>query len=220
MEAPHQTQRKPARPYGSCGHRRRRLPPLGLGAAALLAAPVSAHAHLVSTGMGPFYDGILHLLLSPAEVMGLVGWVLLAGMQGPSVGRQMMFILPLAWIAGGIGALGIGTSMPVILVAGLGALISGLLVAWDHRLPAQLPVFLAATTSLILGLCSLGTDPAESVAPVGMLGIGAVIFVMVAFGAAAVLGIARDRPRARLVIRVAGSWVAAVGLLMVGWAFR
>jgi hypothetical protein len=28
------------------------------------------------------------------------------------------------------------------------------------------------------------------------------------------------RRRARLAVRVAGSWIAAVGLLMLGWALR
>ena len=34
-----------------------------------LAFAVPAHAHLVNTGLGPFYDGISHLLLSPEDLI-------------------------------------------------------------------------------------------------------------------------------------------------------
>ena len=36
-----------------------------LAAAALLTWPAAADAHLVTTGLGPFYDGVTHLFLSP-----------------------------------------------------------------------------------------------------------------------------------------------------------
>ena len=42
----------------------------GALAAGLLAGPGAAQAHLVNSGLGPFYDGALHLLLSPADMLG------------------------------------------------------------------------------------------------------------------------------------------------------
>ena len=50
---------------------------VGIGAA-LVTMPALGHAHLVNSGLGPFYDGALHLLLSPADVLGLVAATLLA----------------------------------------------------------------------------------------------------------------------------------------------
>jgi hypothetical protein len=52
----------------------------------------------------------------------------------------------------------------------------------------------------------------------GLVGIGAVAFVVVALVSAFVVSL---RPVwARIAIRVAGSWVAAIGLLMLGWSLR
>jgi hydrogenase/urease accessory protein HupE len=51
-----------------------------------------------------------------------------------------------------------------------------------------------------------------------LLGIVTAIFVIVALVAAAVVSM--RSPWARLAFRVAGSWVAAIGLLMLGWQLR
>jgi hypothetical protein len=44
------------------------------------------------------------------------------------------------------------------------------------------------------------------------------LFVLVALVSAFVVSL--KPPWTRIVVRVAGSWVAAMGLLMVGWFFR
>jgi hypothetical protein len=44
------------------------------------------------------------------------------------------------------------------------------------------------------------------------------LFVLVAIVSAFVVSL--KPPWARIVVRVAGSWVAAMGLLMIGWFFR
>jgi urease accessory protein len=38
---------------------------LGLVAVAVLVAALPAHAHLMNTGFGPFYDGATHLFFTP-----------------------------------------------------------------------------------------------------------------------------------------------------------
>jgi hypothetical protein len=52
----------------------------------------------------------------------------------------------------------------------------------------------------------------------GLLGIMAALFVLVALVAACV--VALQRPRTRIVVRVARSWIAALGLLLLGWALH
>ena len=51
-----------------------------------------------------------------------------------------------------------------------------------------------------------------------LLGLLAALFVLVALVAACVVSL--HQPWARMVVRVAGSWLAAIGLLMLGWALR
>ena len=52
----------------------------------------------------------------------------------------------------------------------------------------------------------------------GLLGIMAALFVFVTLVTAFV--VALQRPWTRVVVRVAGSWIAAIGLLMLGWSRR
>jgi hypothetical protein len=52
----------------------------------------------------------------------------------------------------------------------------------------------------------------------GLLGIMAALFVFVMLVTAFV--VALQRPWTRVVVRVAGSWIAAIGLLMLGWSLR
>lgn len=72
------------------------------GSAVLLLLPAPAHAHLVTTGLGPLYDGISHVLLSPDDLLPVLAMALLAGMNGPAAGRGALFLLPLAWALGGL----------------------------------------------------------------------------------------------------------------------
>jgi hypothetical protein len=52
----------------------------------------------------------------------------------------------------------------------------------------------------------------------GLAGIVATLFVVVALASALV--VALRAPWTRIAVRVAGSWVAAIGLLLLGWSFR
>jgi hypothetical protein len=56
------------------------------------------------------------------------------------------------------------------------------------------------------------------VGALGLVGIAATVFVLVALAAALV--VALRAPWVRIAVRVAGSWVAATGLLMLGWSLR
>jgi urease accessory protein len=61
-----------------------------------------AEAHLNSTGMGPIYDGMMHFLRSPEDIIPVVALALLAGLRGASYGRRALFVLPVAWFVGGM----------------------------------------------------------------------------------------------------------------------
>ena len=52
----------------------------------------------------------------------------------------------------------------------------------------------------------------------GLLGIVTSVFVLVALAAAFVSKL--ERPAARIAVRVAGSWVVAIGLFFLGWSLR
>ena len=52
----------------------------------------------------------------------------------------------------------------------------------------------------------------------GALGVACTIFVLASLISGAVVSL--RKPWARIVVRVAGSWIAAIGLLMLGWSVR
>src|SRR5439155_5811205 len=67
-----------------------------------LSAARAAHAHLVSTGFGPFYDGAAHFFVSIEQLLPVLALALLAGLRGPRAGRYAIALLPSAWLVSGL----------------------------------------------------------------------------------------------------------------------
>ena len=187
-----------------------------IAALGLLFCPSDAAAHLVTTGMGPVYDGIGHLLLTPEDLVPAVAMALYAGLRGRAPGRRALFFFPLAWLIGGFIGLAADT-MPVFPVSAFSFLLVGLLIAADLRLPDNAFTVLAVAVGIMHGFFN-GIALKAGPAGLGLLGIMSALFVLVALVSAFVVSL--KPPWARIVVRVAGSWVAAMGLLMIGWFFR
>ena len=51
-----------------------------------------ANAHLVTTGMGPVYDGIGHFLLTPEDFVPVLSLALYAGLRGADCGRRALYV--------------------------------------------------------------------------------------------------------------------------------
>ena len=180
-----------------------------------VAAP--AHAHLVETGFGAFYDGIVHLAVTPQDLLVVVALALLAGQRGARAARYALFALPVAWLLGGL----IGARWPsaavVPLLTTLSFALAGALVALDAKLRDVGVAALAIVAGLLHGLVNGATLPAD----VGRLALGGAIcaiFFLTAILSAEVTALPGGWPR--IVVRVAGSWIAATGLLMLGWLAR
>lgn len=185
-------------------------------AAMMLAQP--AEAHLNSTGLGPIYDGMAHFLMSAEDLVPVLALALLAGLRGPAFGRRALVTLPVAWLAGSaLGALTSATTTTPVLSASWFVLVGGL-VAANLRLSLALVTTLAALLGVQHGYVN-GSGMGVSVAAVlALLGLVSAIFTVVALTAAFVVRLRAEW--ARIGIRVAGSWIAATGLLLFGWAAR
>ena len=181
-----------------------------------LLRPSDAAAHLVTTGMGPVYDGIGHLLLTPEDLVPVLALALFAGLRGATQGRRAMFLLPVAWLAGGLLGLRV-TAAPVFPVPALSFLILGALLAADVQLPANGVAAVAVVLGLVHGVLN-GAALRQGAGGFGLLGIMAALFVLLALASAFVVSL--ERPWTRIAVRVAGSWITASGLLLLGWAFR
>jgi urease accessory protein len=184
----------------------------------LAGLPSMAQAHLMTTGLGPFYDGLIHLFVTPEDLLPVIALALFAGLRGPGYGRAVLFTLPLAYLAGNLAsAMAITTAVfPVVGAALILAL--GALVAAD----LSLPLACLAGVAIFLGLFSGGVNGSEMarVQGLGLGGFGAAAAVFVVVAIIAGNTTALKAHWARIAVRVAGSWIAASGLLMLGWALR
>ena len=185
---------------------------------AVTACPALAEAHLNSTGMGPVYDGVMHVVTSPEDVVPVFALALLAGLRGADYGRRAMFVLPVVWLLGGLlGTMGSATSGSAVLSA-IWVLLLGGLLATDAKLSLGATTALAVLLGLSRGYLN-GTGMGQlGVAVPAFLGLASAVFVLVALAAAVVVPLRAQW--ARIAVRVAGSWIAASGLLMLGWAVR
>ncbi len=188
---------------------------IGASLGVLLLAPATAEAHLVTTGLGPFYDGIGHLLASPDDLVPVLAMALLAGLGGTTAGRRALFVLPVAWSVGGLG----GTWLHGPLLRGTPAAVSflvlGILIAAGRPVSPALVAVLAAALGLVHGYLNGAAIAAAGREVLGLVGIATCVFVLVALGAALVVSL--RKPWMRIAVRVAGSWIAATGLLILGW---
>jgi len=182
----------------------------------LLLVAETADAHLVNSGMGPFYDGVLHLLLSPGDWLGLVALSLLAGLRGARAGRLTVVTLPLAWLAGGIIGLNLPFSLELPWLSAASFMILGMLVALDtQRLPPAGVAGLAVLYGALHGMLNGSALTATGAGMSSLWGVVTIVLVTVLLVAALVASLRSSA--ARIVVRVAGSWVAAIGILTLGW---
>ena len=187
-------------------------------AGALLLWSGAAHAHLMTTGLGPVYDGISHLFLTFDDLLPVVAMALLAGLNGPATGRRALFILPAAWLAGGAAGHLTGIAPFPAGVTSLSLLALGILTAADLKLVPAAVTALAVTLGMVHGWLNGAAIALAGREATGLFGIAGAVFLLVALVSALVVSL--RRPGARIAVRVAGSWIAAIGLLLLGWTLR
>jgi hydrogenase/urease accessory protein HupE len=122
--------------------------------------------------------------------------------------------LPAAWLLGGL--VGLGLPLPNLTWLGVAScLVLGLLVAADVKLPPIAVASLATAYGGLHGLLNGAALASIGAGPATLLGIALTVLVLVLLTTAAIAPL--RALWARIAVRVAGSWVAAVGMLMLGW---
>ncbi len=181
-------------------------------------------AHLVPTGLGPWGDGMARLVLQPLDLLLLVALVMLAVQNGRSWSDRLALVLPLSWLVGGLGGLLVGRELPLAhpcaaLVTAVGVLVTlGPALRLSERLGEGFLRGGTAALALLFGLVAGSSLAGHGGALQALLGEA----VAIAVGTALLL-MALDPPHPRwlaLGLRVVGSWIAASGLLMLGWLSR
>ena len=184
----------------------------------LIVAP-SVQAHLMNTGFGPFYDGLTRLFVTPEDLLPVIALALLAGLRGPRFGRAVLFALPAAWLVGSAAGLLLAPQVTLPVAETIVTIALGALLAASCPLPIAAVVGLAILLGLLHGSLNGSELPkTTSYGQISAAGVAVALFVVVSLlaGQAASVRV----PWTRVAVRVAGSWIVAIGLLMLGWAMR
>jgi hydrogenase/urease accessory protein HupE len=187
--------------------------------AVLAAVPLAAHAHAESGWMHGLGDGVVTFLGSVQYLLPVIAAALLAGRQAPRSISDAMLAFGLSVLLGmGWGPL--ATDARLVEVAGRGWLVVlGLLLLLDSRQPRVLGALIAAVTGVLAGLelvlPVVGRTALSAAEIVGFLGASVLLL--------AAAGSLSQRCRQgwrRIVIRVVGSWIAAIALMAVAFLLR
>lgn len=165
-----------------------------------------------------------HLFISPEQLLTLLAMALLAGLRGSRQGRALLLALILIWpVAGFLGMwLQPDRLRPMVqspYFVGATLMVLGGLAALDSRLPRGAMTIIV---SAVATLSALGGGLAIDAAGLGYGGLAgtlAAVLIVATLTLALVIRGA-DARIGRLVARVAGSWLAAIGILWAGWALR
>lgn len=188
---------------------------------ALALASTRAEAHSTFSPSGPFVGGVKHFFISLDDGLLALALGIVAGLAEAKSATRMILILPGSWLlAGGIGVLvrfPIPASEPI---SALTLLIVGLWAAINPRLPAVAGLLLCGCLGGLHGYfngSALEFDSRRD-AFSQLLGI-CVACGLVTFYPSALLELSKQT-WPRIVARVLGSWIAATGLLLLGWSLR
>jgi len=180
--------------------------------------PTAASAHLVSSGVGPFYDGVAHLFVSPDDLMLVLAMSLFAGLCGRDAARAAVLALPAAWlvglVAGRSGVAGLEVQW-LTSVTGLGA---GLVLAIRPRVVATVVAGVAAVAGLLHGWLNGASMAASQTSWTAGVGIALAVACVAVVAAAVATALKPGWPQ--ITVRVVGSWIAAIALLSLAWQLR
>lgn len=182
--------------------------------------PVStAHAHLTVEGVGELANGALHPLMTPAHALVIFSLGLLLGQQVPlDFKTPMRIFAPVSAAALLFTLSGRVTEVyqPVLIVI---ALTAAILVALEIKIPSWAGVALCAAAAVGIGLDS-AVDTGSTVGVLKTLAGTWLSLNAAVFYLAVCASNAEDRKWARVGIRVLGSWIIAIALMVLAFSLR
>lgn len=197
-----------------------RLAP-ALVAAIFLATAGPLYAHAVFSTKGPFFGGLKHFGLSIEDVLAAIAVGIIAAQHAVGVTGKSILALAAGWY--GCGAIGLNygpSSSGADWIPAITVLVLGVLGAIGGQYRTAVPVGIAAATGSVHGLLNGMAMQPEN------LGFGLVQLLGIVTAASFVA----TYPSAlldlfkyawvRIAARVLSSWIAATGLLLLGWVLR
>jgi hydrogenase/urease accessory protein HupE len=115
-------------------------------------------------------------------------------------------------------ALNVASAHDSMLGSAFWLLLLGGLVITDARLSICAMTVLTAIVGVVHGYINAAGMGASMQTAIALAGLAAAVFVVTVLAAAFVAQLRAQW--ARIAVRVAGSWIAASGLLLLGWSIR
>jgi len=173
----------------------------------------AAFAHPMK-GVGDFYAGMLHPVTTIETVLPLLALSLLAGQQPRETAIKILAAFPAALCLGTLLILGRSVPASVTAIDLVITVILGLLVALARPLPNWLPVAISVLLGLAVGWAN-AAEITPQISPVRFVaGLSVVGLLLTAYGIGLVRSLKFDW--SQIAVRVVGSWLAAVGILVTG----
>jgi hydrogenase/urease accessory protein HupE len=189
--------------------------------AALVVASLGgqAHAHLVSTELGSFYDGAAHPLVTPEDLLTILGLAVLAAFRGPQAGRRVLIALTTGWCLGVSFAFGIAADEWQFRLATAGIVLAlGLSGLLRLAVPTGALVLAGGIIGLMRGAMNGSAARVADGEWLSVMGIATGVFVLAALLSGFSLYL--EKRGASIVLRIGASWIAAIGLLSLGWELQ
>lgn len=175
--------------------------------------PSAAFAHPMQ-GVGDFYAGMLHPVTALETVLPILALSLLAGQQKRENAVRLLLVFPAALLVGAV----LASFRPSFSALGLVQLsfaaILGGLVALARPLPKRLLLMLGALLGVAAGWANAGELTGDVSRFRFVAGLTIVGLLLITYG----VGLVRRLtvPWSRIAVRVVGSWIAAIGILVLG----
>jgi urease accessory protein len=199
-----------------------RRPALG-AAGILIAVPATAAAHDLSMRYGAFLGAAAHVLTEADHLAAFAAIGLLAGQHAGRPRTAALAAFALALLLGLAGPLAAPALRGLESVEGVFSaatlLLTGALVAGARPLPMWLVAAVGIAVGGVQGLANGLAIEDGARAAASLLGAASAALLIAAIGTA-IAPITSTNAPARIAVRVVGSWVAAMGLLLLGLAVR
>jgi urease accessory protein len=186
----------------------------------LMSLAGAADAHSTVKGVGDLYAGLLHVVTGLEHVLPFVALSILAGQRGlKSQAEAVLLVFPVALMVGAAAALWMPPVPGLAFFNVASAILLGGLVASAWPLPAVVFYGLVVLFGISHGFAN-GEAITESIkAYLFILGVGLAGLAIVAYGTLMVdFLLKRKVGWMTIAVRVAGSWIAAIGVLVLATA--
>lgn len=199
----------------SCRHLPRFTAILSAIGTVLTLTPATAFAHDAFGDLGAFYGSMLHPLVDPLQAAVLIGTAAFLAGRSLTVVRGA---LPVYVLAAALAAVALSVSQlasPPSWLPGLAAVLIGLAATVPERwMPRPAVYALVVVTGVLTGLAPGSSDTGLSAQPL----LGTVFGICVLATLAWFAMESASRRLSWLVPKVIGSWVAAVGILVLAFS--